>query len=67
MNNRDLHQQQHPVFDLNTLDDQHEIRMDYDQDGNLVRIRKVRRTDGCALVFAALFLLGILAYLALNP
>ncbi len=53
-------QHQQPVFDLNNLDDQHELRFDYDRKGNLKRVRKVRRNDGRAafLVFLVLIILG---------
>jgi hypothetical protein len=57
---RDAHQPQQPVFDLNTLDTHHEIRMKYDRHGNLVRITKVRRNEGCVPVLAILILLALL-------
>jgi len=38
---------QPPIFDLNNLDEEHEIRIEYDSRGNPTRIRKVRRYEGC--------------------
>lgn len=40
-------QQQPPVLDLNNLDENYEFRFDYDKQGNLTCIRKVRRNGGC--------------------
>lgn len=44
MENR-FQNQQPPVFDPNTLDEKFEIVFDYDQNGNLRRIKKVRRHE----------------------
>jgi len=52
------HYQQPPIFDLNNLDDNHEIRMDYDANGNLTRVRKVRRFEGC-LVWMIILIVAI--------
>lgn len=49
-----------PIFDINNLDEDHEIRIEYDNLGNPTRIRKVRRYEGCAvwLAIIALLILG---------
>ena len=54
---------QPPYFDLNNLDEDHEIVFDYDENGNLRRIRKVNRYRGLAasIVFV-LILLALGAY-----
>lgn len=59
MGNRTLNQP--PVVDLNTLDEEFEIRMEYDSNGNLTRIRKVRRDAGCAIWMAIFFIAGVLS------
>ena len=45
-----------PQFDLSNLDEDHEILMEYDSKGNLVRVRKVRR-------IGINFSIGTLAYI----
>lgn len=50
------------MIDLNNLDENHEIHMDYDSHGNVTRIRKVR-SAGCSL-WLALIWLTVLALLA---
>ena len=62
-------QQPPPLIDINNLDENFEIRFDYDQKGNLTRVRKQRRSGGgCAQVFLFLFLLTagavVLSYLS---
>ncbi len=51
-----------PIFDLTGLDDDHEILMDYDSNGNLTRVRKVRRYEGCLLWFIILIGGAIIAW-----
>lgn len=51
-----------PIFDLNTLDEEHEIRIKYDKRGNPTHIRKERHYQGCIhwlALMAALSLCGI--------
>jgi len=60
MEPRSYHQP--PMFDLNNLDDDQEIVMEYDSNGNLTRIRKVRRFEGCG-IWVSVISLGILAAL----
>lgn len=53
---------QPPYFDLNNLDEDHEIVFDYDENGNLRRIRKVNRYRGFAtsvLLLIILFAMGM--------
>lgn len=57
----DTHKYQPPIFDLNNLDEDHEIRFEYDENGNLTRIRKVNRYEGFgsfALIFIIFGLVG---------
>jgi hypothetical protein len=54
---------QPPYFDLNNLDEDHEIVFDYDENGNLRRIRKVNRYRGFTVSIAFfLLLLAVGAY-----
>lgn len=55
----DRRNNQPPMLDLNNLDKDHEIRFYYDRNGNLTRIRKVQRLDGCAATFAIFALIGL--------
>ena len=50
------HRNYPPIFDINNLDEDHEIRIEYDGLGNPTRIRKVRRYEGCGLWLAILAL-----------
>lgn len=61
MNYRNYHQP--PIFDVNNLDEDHEIRIKYDRRGNPTRIRKVRRWEGCT-IWLFLFAVAALAALA---
>lgn len=66
MDNRNNNFHHPPIFDVNNLDKDHEILIDYDGNGNPTRIRKVPRYEGCAFwlaMAAMLILLGLaLAY-----
>lgn len=51
-----------PMFDLNNLDEDHEIQIERDAHGNIVRIRKVKRWEGCTF-WLFVFALAALAAL----
>lgn len=50
---------QPPYFDLNNLDEDHEIRFEYDSNGNLTRIRKVNRYERFTSLVVFLLIGGI--------
>lgn len=45
------------VFDLNDLDQEHEIRIEYDRNGKITRIRKIRRNERANASFLLLILI----------
>jgi hypothetical protein len=47
---------QPPMFDPNSLDENYEIVYDYDENGNLRRVRKVRRYEITPMAY---FLIGL--------
>lgn len=51
---------QQPNIDFSNFDEHFEIRMDYDRNGNLTRIRKVHRNAGCAIWVAIFMIAGVL-------
>lgn len=61
------HYSQPPVVNLDNLDEHYEIVIDYDANGNMTRIRKVRRYEGCGLWVSLLsiLVLSVLAWLFL--
>jgi len=61
MENRNYHQPP-TILDLNNLDEDHEIRMKYDRNGNLISIKKVRRFETSG-IWASLFTVALLAAL----
>ena len=53
--------QQTPLINANDLKEDEEIRFEYDNNGNLKSVRKVRRPHGCGpTVVAILVIAGIL-------
>ena len=66
--NQQTTQQQPPMIDLNNLSEEHEIRFDYNEQGNLTRIRKVRRESGCSgyAFVIILVILGRVIWMYLN-
>ena len=58
MENRKFKNQNFQNFAPSSLDPNHEIRMDYDADGTLVRIYVVERTNGCLTSFIVLMIIG---------
>lgn len=64
MENRNFQHPFPPMFDLDKLDEQYEIQLDYDPNGNLRRIRKVKRIDYGSIVTVVVICLVILARLA---
>jgi hypothetical protein len=53
------HKYQPPIIDLNNLDDNHEIRFEYDENGNLTRIRKVNRYESFSASILVVVLIGL--------
>jgi hypothetical protein len=62
MEHRYYQQQQQPLIDINNLDEDHEIRFEYDRNGNLRSVKKIRRSNGCSSIF---LLAAALAFLRL--
>jgi hypothetical protein len=60
------YQNQPPNLDLNNLDEDFELRFDYDNNGNLTRIRKVRRNEGCLSAVSILLVLAGALWLLFN-
>ena len=62
-----FNKQQPPSLDLNNLDENYEFRFDYDTQGNLTRIRKVRRYhNGCAGTISILLVIAGILYMILS-
>lgn len=53
---------QQPFIDPNNLDEDHEIRFEYDSNGNLIRAYKVNRYQGFAVGVLLIVILMLLSF-----